>query len=75
MFQTVLITAEWMNIQSLFDYIKDLKKRYTLHKEYKKTLDELYSLSDKELNDIGINRGMVRSIAMEVYYDNLKGTN
>lgn len=75
MFQTVLITAEWMNIQSLFDYIKDLKKRYALHKEYKKTLDELYSLSDKELNDIGINRGMVRSVAMEIYYDNLKGTN
>jgi uncharacterized protein YjiS (DUF1127 family) len=34
------------------------------------TIRELHALSDKELNDIGINRGMIRSIAMEGYFDN-----
>lgn len=34
------------------------------------TIRELHALSDKELNDIGINRGMIRSIAMESYFDN-----
>ena len=30
------------------------------------TIKELESLSDMELNDIGINRGMIRSIAEEI---------
>lgn len=34
------------------------------------TIRELNMLSDKELNDIGINRGMIRSVAMEAHFDN-----
>ena len=32
---------------------------------YRKTYDELSRLSDKELRDIGISRGMIHSIALE----------
>lgn len=34
------------------------------------TIRELHTLSDRQLKDIGINRGMIRSIAMESYFDN-----
>ena len=37
---------------------------------YNQTVRELDSLTDRELKDLGITRGMIRSIAMESYYDN-----
>jgi uncharacterized protein YjiS (DUF1127 family) len=37
---------------------------------YRKTVRELEKLSDKELNDIGLNRSMIRSIAYENHFDN-----
>lgn len=40
------------------------------NKVYRDTYNELYRLSDKELNDIGITRCDIHSIAMEAYYDN-----
>lgn len=36
------------------------------------TIKELNRLTDKELKDIGITRGDIHSIAMEVYYDDRK---
>lgn len=34
---------------------------------YNKTVNDLSKLSDRELRDIGINRGMIRYLAMEAY--------
>lgn len=34
------------------------------------TFRELSKLSDHELDDIGLNRGSIRGVAMEAYYDN-----
>lgn len=41
------------------------------YKSYRETYDQLSQLTDKELNDIGISRGMIHSVAMEAYTDNL----
>lgn len=41
------------------------------YKSYRETYDSLMALTDKELNDIGISRGMIHSVAMEAYTDNL----
>ena len=52
-----------------FEIFNKIRKYFQRRRAYKTTLRELSSLSDAELRDIGINRGMIRGIAMEVYYD------
>lgn len=47
--------------------IAELRK----YRSYRETYDQLMQLNDKELNDIGISRGMIHSIALETYTDNL----
>ena len=37
---------------------------------YRKTYEELSRLTDKELQDIGVSRGMIHSIALESALDN-----
>ena len=37
---------------------------------YRKTYNELMKLSDKELNDIGLSRSQIRSVALEANWDN-----
>jgi uncharacterized protein YjiS (DUF1127 family) len=39
---------------------------------YKKTINELNALSDKELQDIGISRGMIGGIARDTYDEYLR---
>lgn len=73
MFQTVLTAAEWLNIHPLMDYISQKRREIKAYRNAKATVKELNALSDKELNDIGINRSMIHSIAQEVYNENLKG--
>jgi uncharacterized protein YjiS (DUF1127 family) len=43
-----------------------LQKRIKLKKLQKETIKELNSLSDRDLNDIGIARAQIKSIAMEL---------
>ena len=66
----VLTISEWLNLSSIVDIFNELKDRIERYRRYRETLNDLAGLTDKELNDIGINRGMIRSIAMEIYYDN-----
>ena len=47
---------------------KNFKSSVEKHYNINSTIKELSKLSDRELNDIGISRGMIRSIAMETYY-------
>ena len=49
---------------------QSLKIEYMRQKQINKTIKELSALTDRELLDIGITRGMIRSIAMETYFDN-----
>ncbi|RMH42256.1 MAG: DUF1127 domain-containing protein [Alphaproteobacteria bacterium] len=41
---------------------------YRRHRLYRQTLNELASLSDRELNDLGLSRAMIRGIAYEAAY-------
>lgn len=73
MFQTVLAAAEWMSIQPLMDFISLKKREFKAYRDARATVNELQALSDKELQDIGISRGMIHSIAQEQYNENLRG--
>jgi uncharacterized protein YjiS (DUF1127 family) len=40
-----------------------VQENWTLHKEYRKTRDELASLTDRELADIGVARADIADLA------------
>lgn len=42
--------------------------RYTQYRNYRTTLVELDSLSDRELNDLGLSRSTIKSVALESVY-------
>jgi uncharacterized protein YjiS (DUF1127 family) len=47
---------------------KDLMDAWRAHRIYRQTLAELQALSPRELNDLGLNATMLRSIALEAAY-------
>lgn len=49
--------------RTLFKYIVSLHESYKYAREVAKTIQELNALTTKELNDIGISRGDIYSIA------------
>jgi uncharacterized protein YjiS (DUF1127 family) len=49
--------------QILFKHIVSLRESYKYAREVAKTIQELNALTTKELNDIGISRGDIYSIA------------
>lgn len=67
MTQLVLTVNNWLNMSSVVDFFQTLSKSYDQYRQYRSTINELSSLSDYELQDIGINRGMIKSVAMEIY--------
>lgn len=69
--QHVLVVTNWLDFSFLSSPLSKFFRKYDTWTKYRHTVNELSSLSDKELRDIGISRGMIHSIAMEVYYDNL----
>jgi len=71
MTQAILTAATWLNLDGLADLFRDYKRNAARRAEYKRTVKELSALSDHELRDIGISRGMIHSVAMEVHYDNI----
>jgi uncharacterized protein YjiS (DUF1127 family) len=48
---------------ALLGYYKEAKELMLQHAKAKQTIKELSALSDRELNDIGIARGEIHSIA------------
>ena len=49
--------------QTIKSFFKRLVEDYHSHVKYHATIKELNALTDKELNDIGISRGEIISIA------------
>lgn len=56
---------KWFEDYGMRRAVEELRK----HSAYRATYNELHKLSDKELQDIGINRGMIHSIALESLLD------
>jgi len=49
-----------------FEALNDsARQRLMRHRVYKATLTELNSLTDRELSDLGLRRGMLRELARE----------
>lgn len=69
MLQTVLAAPSRLHISSIANKIKSIAHSYERWTRYRKTVSELSKLTDKELSDIGIHRGVIHSIAMEEKYD------
>ena len=45
-----------------------VRERYGRYRTYRRTLAELGQLSERELNDLGLNRPMLRACAHEAAY-------
>ena len=71
MTQAILTAAQWLNINGLADLVREARRKAAQRAQYKNTVKELSKLSDYELRDIGISRGMIHSIAMEAHYNNV----
>lgn len=72
MSQYVLEAARWLDLSFISSFaskvattIKDLIQSFKTAQNIRYTIKELNALSDAELRDIGINRGMIISIAYE----------
>lgn len=46
---------------------------YQAIKAVKQTENELYAMSDRELNDIGLTRGMIPEVASQIMRETLDG--
>ena len=46
----------------VMDCVHSIKTNYKKRRDMKRTRDELLSLSDRELNDMGIHRGQINFI-------------
>ena len=56
-------------------FIDDFFAAMAVRREQRQTFKTLQALSDRELNDIGISRGDIRSIANDTWDDNKKRDN
>lgn len=66
---TIVMAADKIGLGSFAAWLKRLAENYSRYKMYRNTVDELQRLSDAELRDIGISRGMIHSVAKEIYFD------
>lgn len=52
---------------------EDIYRVYKAVKVAKQTENELYAMSDKELNDIGLTRGMIPAVTSQIMREKLYG--
>ena len=52
----------------LRDRLSAIRAAWSQWRVYRRTLDELSELSDRELSDLGVARGSIRAIALEAAY-------
>ncbi|MBV2358191.1 DUF1127 domain-containing protein [Thalassococcus sp. CAU 1522] len=49
--------------------VVDLRARLARRRIYRETLRELNTLSERELNDLGLNRSVIRRVAWQAAYE------
>ncbi|EPX81223.1 DUF1127 domain-containing protein [Litoreibacter arenae] len=57
-------------IERLVAFKNDLAERHAKYRVYRTTLNELQTLSDRELADLGLSPSNVKSVAYEAAYKN-----
>ena len=60
---TLIMTADKIGLHSLAEWFRNLQENLRRARLARQTIKELSALSDYELNDIGIARGEIYSIA------------
>ena len=60
---TLINTASWIGLPSIAGWLKKLSAKLAHRAAVNQTIRELSRLNDRELNDMGIARGDIYSIA------------
>ncbi|WGI22968.1 DUF1127 domain-containing protein [Amylibacter sp. IMCC11727] len=55
-------------LSNLFTPVFSAIEAAVQYRAYRKTVSELNNLSSKELDDLGLNRSAIKSVAMEAVY-------
>ena len=63
MTHVVLAVSNWLNFDFITNAYKNFTRAWAHRRQVRITINELNSLSDRELNDMGMSRGMIRSVA------------
>ena len=62
----LITTANWIGLPSVAGWFKKLQANHRRERLARQTIKELSALTDHELNDLGIARGEIWSIAYEL---------
>lgn len=57
--------GEFRETSRLDALLNRLQRRWDVYKTYRRTVEELEALSDRELNDVGISRYDIRTVARD----------
>ena len=61
-------TATWVGLPGVANWFKNLNQKLQARRAEKETFKQLSALSDRELQDMGIGRSDIRSIASGNFY-------
>lgn len=57
------------DLSSLTDWLKGVQTRFARHRRFRRTLNELSALSNRDLADLGLNRSMLKRVAYQAAYE------
>ena len=63
----VLAVAKFLDFSFISRFVYKLVSRLDERRVQRETYRQLSSMSNKELNDIGLHRGLIRQVAFENY--------
>ena len=66
----VLAAVRFLDFSFLSVYIYKLVRYFEDRKTYRETYNQLSKLTDKELSDIGLHRGLIHSVSIGEYSPN-----
>lgn len=64
-----LVQNKTLNASFEASWLQGLRTRFQQYRVYRNTLNELRTLSDRELADLGLHRSMLRRIAYQAAYE------
>ena len=50
-------------------FLNGVSQRFAQYRTYRRTLDDLEALTDRELADLGVSRHLIRAVAYRAAYD------
>ena len=61
-------TFNWIGLESIAQFFVNLNEKRIRRKEIKNTIRQLSALTDRELNDMGLTRGDIYSVANGTFH-------